>query len=305
MKLNGRETGILDYLAETRSATVGGLAKALKIKDSNASAYLKKLAGYGLVSVTRSGRKKEVRLANAVLVGFAGLRGLQPPLKLSFLLAGRTPFVLASIKTGVFRADDLGLPYLSARRLLEHLGSCGIIYSPYRGVYLLREEMKPVKRFCEDVVMLAEFNKADAELGGVRQLKLLQIGPRDATELLVVDHEAKKKGYWPTAYSVFHKYGIQLITGDLHYYANKKPALSDAILHALVMASEQRDARQMGYVCAAIVKNKFNPNGLFGPSKGVIDAEQVNRLASFIRSKGRETYPGFPSWSEVEAIANG
>ncbi|MEW5997083.1 MAG: helix-turn-helix domain-containing protein [Candidatus Micrarchaeota archaeon] len=303
MNLTRREAEILDYLMG-KKANFRDAARALGIKKPNFSNYIKKLGRYRMVSVFRKGRLKELSLEYGLRSGFFGAKKKLPHIRLSHLLAGITPFLLSFIKTRRrFRISDLDIPLISAKRQLKQLRNLGIVFMPFRGIYELREEALPAAEFCRNIIMQMHAAEAEQELKTINQAFFSFDSAEELEVVFVTDQDTRPKHYWPTAYSVFHNYGIQLILAGKYYHANIKPKLEDVIIHTLAVS---RDARSIMYVAALMLKNKFDYNKLLRKKQRFdLPEEFIKNLIGFVESKGKKTFEGFPSWEEVGDVAYG
>lgn len=124
---------------------------------------------------------------------------------------------------------------------------------------------------------------------------------RGLEAVYTTENELKSKKYRPTAFSAFDRYGIHLISAGKFYYTNIKPGIADVVIHTLALS---RDARNISYVCALMLKNRFKSRRLlrkeqlFGLGK-----DFINDIIRFMETKGTVTPAGFPSWKDVEGIA--
>jgi Mn-dependent DtxR family transcriptional regulator len=298
MKLNKKEIEILEFLLWKKVQAVEA-AKALKIKKSNLSAYLKKLKKYRLVSFVVENKKRIVVPNGRVSFGMLEVKGKFPTLRLVDILPGNTPFLLSFIlEKKKFRLKDVDLPPMSAKRILKKLRTIGIVYMPNKGNYELREEAYPVAAFCRELLRRMYIVEAVHELKKITYTKFSFDSAKELEVIFETDRKNDSKKYWPTSYSVFHKYGIRLMLAGKYYYSNKKPKIEDVVIHTLALS---RDARSLIYVSAFMVKNKFDYGKLlkkrqhFDIPKGFIE-----KLIGFVESK-----EGFPSWKEVEEVAHG
>lgn len=298
MKLNKKEIKILEFLIQKR-AQAGEIAKALKIKESNLSAYLKKLKKYGLINIISEDGKRVVAPNDSVSFGMMEARGKFPSLRLVDILPGKTPFLLSFIlQKRQFRLKDLDLPPMSAKRILKKLRSVGIIYMPTKGNYELREEARPIAAFCRELLRRMYTAEAIHELKKITYAKFSFDSAKELEAVFETDRKTDSKKYWPTSYSVFHEYGIKLMLAGKYYYSNKKPKIEDVIIHTLALG---RDARSIIYVSALMIKNKFEYNNLLKKKQHFeMPEEFIERLIDFVKSK-----EGFPSWKEVEEVAHG
>lgn len=303
MKLTKREAQILDFLLE-KSVTVVELASAISIKKSNLSKYLKKLACYNLVEIKKGGRQRTISLHPFIFSSFISARSKFPFLKLSDVLVGRTPSFLAFIKSRkAFTISDIDLPAITSKRLLKRLRSLGLIHMEKRGVYELRADALPLSDFCRGILVALDAFSFSKEIGGGMTITQPSFDSARGIELVhVTGKQAKPKGYWPTALSVFDRYGVHLISAGKFYYANIKPGIADVIIHTLALS---RDARNISYVAAIMLRNRFNPRKLLGKRQLFgLDRDFINDLIRFMETRGGFAPPGFPSWKEVEGVAH-
>ncbi len=299
MKISNREIEILDYLMG-RKATFKSVAITLGIKKSNLTKYIKKLERYRLVTLRRDGQHKEIHLEYAIWFGFFGVRQTFPEIKLKDILIGRVPFLLSFIKNRQkFRIRDLDIPAVSAKKILSKLRKTGIIFMPTRGVYSLREEALPAAEFCRDVLMQMYVAEGEHEMEDIKQVFFSFDSVLGVEVVFVTGQENSPKNYWLTSYSVFHKYGIDLILAGKYYYTNIKPDLEDIIIHTLALS---RDIRSIAYVASLMFRHKFSDKLLKKKQRFGLKEEFITKLIQFVESKNGKTFEGFPSWEEVEAV---
>lgn len=301
MKLNRREADILDFLLG-KSATAAEITAALGIKKPNLSRYLKKLAGYRLIEIRKEGRSGVVSLEPFVFSGFSSARSDLPSLKLADVLVGWTPSLLAFInKKKSFVLSDIDLPPITSKRLLKRLRSIGIVFMSKRGRYELREEAFPVADFCFELLSSTEGSLFSRDNGYAVLSRSSMESARGIEVVYATEKETMPGKYWPTAFSVFDRYGIHLISAGRFYYTNIKPGIADVVIHTLALS---RDARNIAYVSALMLKNSFDPRKLlkkrqvFGLGK-----DFIGELIKFMETKGGFMPAGFPSWKEVGGIA--
>lgn len=298
MKLNKKEIEILEFLVQ-KKAQPKEIAKAMRIKEPNLSVYLKKLKEYGLINTISEDGKKMVAANDSVSFGMMEARGKFPSLKLVDILPGKTPFLLSFILgKKQFRLKDLDLPPMSAKRILKKLRGNGIVHMPTKGNYELREEAYPVAKFCRELLRRVYTAEAMHELGKITYAKFSFDSAKELEAVFETDRKIDSKKYWPTAYSVFHEYGIKLMLAGKYYYSNKKPKIEDVVMHTLALG---RDARSIIYVSALMAKNKFGYGKLLKKRQHFeIPEKDIENLVDFVKSK-----EGFPSWKEVEEVAHG
>ncbi|MFH1787843.1 MAG: ArsR family transcriptional regulator [Candidatus Altiarchaeota archaeon] len=290
MKLTEREAEVLDFLSE-RKASAKEVAQALKMKKSNLSTYLKELEEFQLVKAKRKGRCKELSLDDRIAFGISVIKNVFPGVKLSEVLTGKTPYLLANIRSkGDFRIRELDLPAISAKRILARLRRAGFVSMRKRGVYHLRNEAEMVSEFCRQTLMDAHNTEAERELGLVTQAVYSFDSTRELGTLFAVKNEVSPKHYWPTAYTIAHKFGLQIIQAGKWYYTNSKPDLEDVIIHILALG---RDARSIMYAAALVLKNKRNPRLLLKKRQTFgLGKEFLLRFVEFLETKGAKPFGG-------------
>jgi len=301
MKLNRREAEILDFLLG-KSATAAELASALAIKKSNLSRYLKKLAGYNLIEIKKERRLRIISIHPFISSGFVSARSNFPFLKLTDVLVGWTPSFLSFLRSKKrFILTDIDLPPITSKRLLKRLRSIGIIHMKKRGLYELRDEALPVADFCFSLLTSLEGVLLSRDCGSAVVGRSSVESARGIEVVYTTEKEARSKKYWPTAFSIFDRYGIHLISAGKFYYTNIKPGIVDVVIHTLALS---KDERNISYVSALMLKNSFNPKKLLGKRQLFgLGKDFINDLIKFMETKGRFMPAGFPSWKEVEGIA--
>ncbi len=303
MKLTQREAEILDFLLE-KSATAAGISAALEIKKSNLSRYLKKLASYNLVEIKKERRLRVMSLDPFMISGFVSARSNFPFLKLADILVGRSPYLLSFIwNKKQLVLSDIDLPPVTSKRLLKKLRSIGLIYMSKRGRYELRKEAYPVAEFCLRILTYFLIRNAYPEIGSPIIFQPSLDSARGLEAVYSTEKESKSKKYWSTAFSAFDRYGIHLISAGKFYYTNIKPGIADVVVHTLALS---KDERNISYVSALMLKTSFNPKKLLRKRQLFgLGEDFINDLIKFVEAKGRFRPAGFPSWKEVEGVANG
>ncbi|MFH0884342.1 MAG: helix-turn-helix domain-containing protein [Candidatus Micrarchaeota archaeon] len=301
MKLTRREVEILDFLLG-KSATAAEIATALEIKKSNLSRYLKKLASYHLIEIKKEGRSGVVSLEPFVSSSFFSAKSNFPFLKLTDVLVGWTPSLLAFIRRKkLFVLTDIDLAPITSKRLLKRLRSIGMVFMSKRGQYELRKEAFSVADFCFSLLTSLEGLMLSRTFGGMVLSRPSLESARGLEVVYTTENEVKSKRFWPTAFSAFDRYGIHLISAGKYYYTNIKPGIVDVVIHTLALS---RDVRNISYVTALMLKNSFNPKRLL-KKRQLFDLGKdfISELIKFMETKGRFMPAGFPSWKEVEEIA--
>lgn len=298
MKLNKKEIEVLEFLVRRKAQAVE-IAKVLKIKKPNVTNYLKKLKEYGLINIVSENGKRVIVANDSVSFRMMEAKNKFPLLRLVDILPGNTPFLLSFILGKKrFRLKDLDLPPMSAKRILKNLRSIGIVYMPTKGNYELRKEAYPVATFCRELLRRMYTAEAMHELKKITYAKFSFDSAKELEVIFETDRKTDSEKYWPTSYSVFHRYGIKLMLAGKYYYSNKKPKIEDVIIHTLALG---RDARTLIYVSALMVKNKFDYGKLLKKRQHFdIPEDFIEKLIGFVESK-----EGFPSWKEVEEVAHG
>ncbi len=303
MKFNKREMEVLDFAAGKR-ANLTHLAKALGMKKSNLTIYVKKLMRYQLVVLTKSGRNKELALGNGILAGFAALKPGFPALRLSDILTGKNPFLLSFMKDRQpLRISELDMPAITAKRLLGKLRNLGLVSMPQKGLYRLRGEAGIVGDFCRNMLVQLYFAEASGELGPLEYGVYSFDSAKELGAIFATSGELGPKNYWPTAYTIAHQYGLGLIQAGRHYYANAKPDLGDVIIHTLAIS---KDARGINYASFLVLKNKYNPRLLLKKRHTFgLGREYLANFVEFIETRGEKPFGGLESLKEAEEMLDG
>jgi DNA-binding IclR family transcriptional regulator len=302
MKINKTEAKILDFLSTRReSISSKEAAAALGIKKSNFSHYVKKLVRYGLIQVSKKKRKNFIIVESSFSIAFSSIRGKYPQLKPSDLLVGRIPNLFCFINfRNRIRLKDIDLPIATARRLLKKLRAQGMIYMPKKGEYQIRDEARPVCDFCHNVLVLAYTSEAKEELKGLIGFAFSFDSVKGLEAIFITNIENHPKRYWPTSYSVFHRFGLSLIQAGRYYYSNIKPQLPDVIIHTLAF---HQDARTIMYLSALTIKNNLDPHRLLEKKQHFdIPDSFLDDFIFYLTSHGRISRPTFPDWNEVKEL---
>lgn len=302
MKFSPRETEILDFLSE-RKAPAKGIARALEIKTPNLSKYSKKLEAFHLLKSRRNGKSKELSLDDKTAFGISIIRNTFPELRLRDVLVGKTPYLLAHLRSRrEFKIHDLDIPVATAKRTLSRLRKAGFVSMQKKGIYHLRTEAEMVSEFCRQTLMSAHYAEAERELGRITQAIYSFDSAKEIGALFVVKNEASSKKYWPTAYSVAHKYGLQTIPAGKWYYCNSKPDPEDVVIQILALG---QDARSIMYAAVLILKNKRNLMLLLKKRQTYgLGREYILGFVRFLQSNGKEPFGGINSFDEIEVMLN-
>lgn len=302
MKLSRREVELLDFLLQG-SATTTTLSTALAIKKPNLSKYLKKLKYYNLVQIKREGPSGIVSLSPLISSNFSSAKLGFPFLKLIDIFVGWTPSLLSYMKyKKKFILSDLDLPTITSKRILKKLRSIGLVHMAKKGQYELRDEAIPIAEFCSTYLTMIYGSSASREIKGLTTWVSSIDSIAHMEVIFISKQKVTSKKYWPTAFSAFDRYGIHLISAGNFYYTNIKPNLRDIVIHTLALSN---DARNISYVSALIIKNSFNPKKLLKKRRMFgLERDFINNLIEFIETKDQKTFPGFPSWEEVQGVLN-
>lgn len=303
MRLTKREAQVLDYVSGD-NASFKEVGNALGVRAPNLSRYMHRLARFGFVYVENDGRSKVVSLDPAILVIFYPLKGGFPQLKLSEVLAGDTPFFLTFIREKEsFRLRDLDLPPATSKRILARLRHLGLVSMPKKGVYRLRDEARAVADFCKNALMLAHLNEAREEIrsltGGIFSFD----SAREFSAVFTTYREASPEHYWPTALSVAHEYGLQLLPSGRFFYSNVKPDLGDVIVHTLAI---EKNARGVIYAAYLALKNGYDMKLLLKKRQTFgLGREYIKGFAEFIESRGGKPFAGLTGLDELRSLGYG
>ena len=133
-----------------------------------------------------------------------------------------------------------------------------------KGIYKVREEMKALTQFCYNFLYLIHLEKIKKEFRVVSSLHVCK-SPTKWIVLFTSSNQIISNNYFLTAFSIFHKFGIQLILTDNQYYSSIKPKKGDLVIHALTFSISNitgLDTRSITYICAFIIKNRVSYNPL-------------------------------------------
>ena len=321
MKLTNREAQVLDCLVE-KKANLKEIAKALKMKAPNLTRLVKRLVRFGLISIAKVGRSKEVSLDSSAWFGLSTIKSDFPQLKLSDIFAGYTPFLLTFIKAREsFTLKDLDLPPATSKRILARLRRLGIVSMPKKGVYRIRGEAEHVAGFCRNVFMMAHSAEARGEIEFLDHGIYSFDSAKCFAAVFIAYRQARTKSadglcpqwnrnsttspkhYWPTAFSVAHEYGLQLLPSGRYYYSNTKPDLGDVIIHTLAV---EKNIHGIIYASYLALKNNckvrflLNKKQTFGLGK-----DYIGGFVEFIESKGKKPFAGLTGFDELRSLGYG
>ena len=303
MKLTNRETQVLDCLVE-KKATLKEIAKALKMKAPNLTRLAKRLGRFGMISITRSGRSKVVSLDPSTWFGLSTIKSDFPQLRLSDIFTGYTPFLLTFIKTKEsFTLKDLDLPPATSKRILAKLRRLGIVSMPKKGVYRIRSEAEQVAGFCRNVFMQAYSAEAKEEIEFLDHGIYSFDSAKCFGAVFIAYREASPKHYWPTAFSVAHEYGLQLLSSGRYYYSNAKPDLGDIIVHTLAV---EKNIHGIIYASYLALKNKYNARRLLNKKQTFgLGKEYISGFVEFMESRGKKPFAGLTGFGELRSLGYG
>ncbi|MCX6778451.1 MAG: hypothetical protein NT157_06250 [Candidatus Micrarchaeota archaeon] len=297
MRISRREAELLDFLAGKKADTKE-VAQALGMRKPNLFRHTKKLASHGLIRISKKGRTRELALEDRIAFGASNMRSAFPDIKLGEILAGKTPYLLAHIKSGRdFKISGLDLPEATSKRILAKLRKAGFVSMRKKGVYHLRTEAEIVAEFCRQTLMAVHSTEAEGELGKISRAVYSFDSASELGAIFVTEREAAPKHYWPTAYTVAHEFGLQTIQAGRWYYANNKPDLEDVALHILAVS---KDARGVIYATVLILKNKRNPRLLLRKRQTFgLGREYLLGFVEFLESRGGKPFEGVDSFEEI------
>jgi Mn-dependent DtxR family transcriptional regulator len=303
MKLTKREAQVLDCLVQ-KKATLKEIAQALKMKPPNLTRLAKRLVRFGLISITRNGRNGEAGLDASTWFGLSTIRSNFPQLQISDIFAGYVPFLLSFIKEKEsFSLKDLDLPPATAKRILARMRRLGLVSMPKKGVYRIRDEAEHVAGFCRNVFMMAHSADARGEIEFLDHGIYSFDSAKCFAAVFIAYREAPPKHYWPTAFSVAHEYGLQLLPSGRYYYASTKPDLGDVIIHTLAV---QKNIRGIIYASYLALKNKYNIRLLLRKRQAFgLGKEYISGFAEFIESRGRKPFAGLTGFDELRSLGYG
>lgn len=115
------------------------------------------------------------------------------------------------------------------------------------------------------------------------------------------DVKITKKGFFKTATSCFHNFGIQLVSDfDIYFYSRKKDNIrtEDIILHTLLI--EKDNVRYVTYSLLLLKKElkKIDRKYLLKEAARLNLGLQINAMLQFLETKGVRRGLAFPTWSE-------
>lgn len=310
MKISKKEAEVLEFLMQQGESTQSELASRLKIKKSNLSNYIRNLSDFGLVDIRKAGRNNRLKLSQIFFSEYNKLGNPSLERVVYRAIIGQKPYLLSYFQGKKFTIKDMLMPPATAKRTLAKLRNLGVVFMEKNGVYIIRQEMEQLSRFCRNILYAMHLEQANKTFRITSSFFVSQ-APTEWAVLLVTRKTIQTKEYFPTAYNLFSRYGLRLILTERQYYTNIKPKIEEVIIHALVLSAgalPQRmlDTRGILYVCALIIKNRVGYEKLAKTKHkfGLTD-ESLRNILDFINSKGEKTFPGFPSWKEVEEVSHG
>ncbi|MEW6528943.1 MAG: helix-turn-helix domain-containing protein [Candidatus Micrarchaeota archaeon] len=310
MELTKREAKILEFLMQQDVVTQSELALELKIKKSNMSKYLKSLLEAGLVSIIHRGGVNHIKISQTLFSEYNRLRNPILERLVVEVMIGKNPYLLSYFQEKKFTTKNMLMPAASAKRALAKLRAFGIAFMNKKGIYEIRQEIRPLSEFCTNLLYTMHLEHAK-KVFHITSSFFISKAPNGWAILLVSTSAPNTKDYFPTAYDVFGEYGIRLILTERHYYTNIRPKLEDIIIHTLVISTgglsePWLDTRGITYSCALIIKTRTDYKKLVSVRhKFGLDDQSLRNVIDFVESKGAKTFPGFPSWQEVECVLNG
>lgn len=314
MKLSATDVRVLEALfSSSGGERMGALASRLGLQETNLGRHVGKLARLRFATVVREGRAKKVSAQRAHIAEFAELRHGLPSLRLSDILVGKLPFILAFLArfarkdrfgpAATFRARDINLPGRVSSGLISRLSSSGLVYTVSKGRHAVRPAAFPVTRYCASLISQAFLAEAEAELHGVEGIRVAFENVREPELVIIAGAENSSKKYFPTAFSAMHSFGVRVIGKGKFYYSNIKPVVADVVLHTLALGS---DSRGIMFAAAVMVNSPFKYRELHKKDYYYgLQPELLENLVRFVESKGTSTAPGFPEWGEVMGVLDG
>lgn len=305
MALTNREIAAIRAISNIDKPTIGNLATTIGKSESSISQTVKSLEKKGFVKSTKKGLNKFIQISGRnYALSFSDLLKVEPQIPWEKLISNSSISVLLKYATGEDSFEH-GISPVSSWRAIRNLSSYGLIKDTNDG------------KAIGDSYLL-DFIKQYSEHAS--RTHFLNILPRDAiiiwrsgfrclfkiSNRLNGEIKGLPEGAFPSALSVYPKFGIQFMTSDSYFYY--EPDLDgltteDILIHTLLMGQENQTYTTYALLLAIKAGNKINFTTLLEKSQKYGLKEMVKNMVNYIKSKGKNRKWPLPKLNELKEQA--
>ncbi len=278
-----------------RPATASEIVKITGMRKSRVSEALHELQGYGITKPPR--RKKPISIDTSLRNALQYLLTKYPEKQLAELLAAKNLNILLQILNDYNSVEKLrlvtGYSAPTLKRTLKLLQNNLLIYQPQKGKYQIRNEFEKNLRLLYSLFFAYFLDNIKAEwkdvvvFGNIALLKSTQ---------------KEIPGFVQTGFSLFHKYGVEIIETSNNYFVNlkRKPNKKEVFLHALVFSLKDYRNLMLCMVFADI--NRLKPGTMKDLPKIYQVEKEVSAIFDFLKTKGRFRAEFLPTYEEYLSV---
>ncbi len=303
--LTSREIAVVRAISNSDRSTIGELAAIIGKSESSISQTVKGLEKKGFVKSKKDGLKKFPQISERnYALSFSDLIRAEPYVPWEKLISNSNISVLLKYATGE-DSFEYGISPVSTWRAIRNLSLYGLIKDTNDG------------KAIGDSYLL-DFIKQYSEHAS--RTHFLNILPREAVIiwrsgfccLFKISNRINEgikglpEGAFPSALSVYPKFGIQFMTSDSYFYYEPDLdglTIEDILIHTLLMRQENQTYTTYALLLAIKAGNKINFTTLLEKSQKYGLKEMVKNMVNYIKSKGKNRKWPLPKLNELKEQA--
>jgi DNA-binding transcriptional ArsR family regulator len=182
------------------------------------------------------------------------------------------------------------------KRALKDLQNNLLVFQPKRGEYNIRDEMIGKVQQLYSSFFSYFLDSLNEQKITWKIIKVF------GNSVLIKSTQKKIPDFSRTSFSIFHKFGIDMIETNESFFVNseKEPNKEEVLIHALVFSQEH--SRDMAFCILYADINNLKPKRLETLSKIYNVEKEVTSIFEFLKTQGKIKTESMPSWQEYISI---
>lgn len=297
--LTAAEIRYLSLVAISGTAGLADIHKGLKIHPVTATRLSSSLKGKGFIMTAKEGLSKRISISeskHAQLFRKVVIEYRHIPFHR--LLSGPGLEVLSAIsfaKTSSRKeiSEISQVSEASVARSLEKLKQTGVLQK--KDYYFISARFQTLKEFVQEYRHYLNQKIAQSFAGDA-----VIVWERNNEFIVESSPKEEQNGFRLTGTSAFAKFGVKLLTTVSQYYhspVDRQLQLEDLIVHTLLLPQSERN---MFATLLVWRKNKemIRASYLLEQAEEYGVRGQIEEMADYLRTRGKERAPNLPVWNE-------
>lgn len=276
-------------------ATASEIVKKTGMRKSRVSEALHKLQEYGITKSPE--RNIAIPIDTSLRNALQYLLIKYPEKQLAGLLAAKNFNILLQVLNDYDTVKKLklvtGYSTPTLKRALKLLQDNLLIYQPQKGKYRIRNEFEKNLRLLYSLFFAFFLDNIKAEWKDVVVFGNIALLKSTLKEI---------PGFVQTGFSLFHKYGVEVIGTSNDYFVNfsRRPKKEEVFLHALVFSLD--DSRDLMLCMVFADRNKLELETIEDLLKIYKVEKEAVALFDFLKTKGKLRADFLPTYEEYLSV---